>query len=429
MQLEGKHRWRILGGVACGALAGIATITDRIAAPAEHISGAKSPPTPDRTVARAFQGGAPTSRLSAPAADRAISDGSPNAFTPEPGDARIEVPAVITAPPLAVEPEARLAIANSTSVEKAGGWGDAAPSSAPPLAIAPVAAIAPEAPSAIHQNSPPESHRGQQDLAPVTEIKVLEGADPLGADEEGIGFAYEITEEMTGGKGQGDLARPAHAAESLTTSSLDLHVVEDSPPSQYGRAPRPALVGPVEVTVLASRDMSASEGGALPLLEPKEGATQTFTDTVPRQHHIVQTTRPKRLSASQPVATSVIVPAAMRRLSTRSVEIDQITSPDRSVHIAQIGSAVPKAQMAVRYDGRAIGLVGFQVDAESKISVNVGQILDLFKTQFKMVEFARLRNAKASSEFVTLERLVASGIPVVYDPVYDELVVRRAVAG
>ncbi|EDL48753.1 hypothetical protein ED21_23521 [Erythrobacter sp. SD-21] len=79
--------------------------------------------------------------------------------------------------------------------------------------------------------------------------------------------------------------------------------------------------------------------------------------------------------------------------------------------------------MAVRMDGREVGAVPFQVNGDRTISVHLGQVLDLFEDRFDPTEFAGLRNAKASEEFVTLKQLVSAGIELRYDPVYDEIVV------
>ena len=105
------------------------------------------------------------------------------------------------------------------------------------------------------------------------------------------------------------------------------------------------------------------------------------------------------------------------------VAIDQIEETSSSVFVAQIAPSVNLEGMAVRLFEKAIGDVAFQVDSAGKIEIRVSQILDLLEDRFDEADFARLRNSDASREFVSLTDLRGNGIPVRYDPVYDELII------
>ncbi|UVI40572.1 hypothetical protein [Qipengyuania spongiae] len=106
--------------------------------------------------------------------------------------------------------------------------------------------------------------------------------------------------------------------------------------------------------------------------------------------------------------------------------IEQIGSRPASAYMAQIDPSVQQGRLAVRYGDRALATVAFQVVPGAGMSVHGGQLLDLFRDGIDAPTFARLRNSAASDSFVPLDRLAAEGIPVRYDPVYDEIVIGDA---
>lgn len=61
-------------------------------------------------------------------------------------------------------------------------------------------------------------------------------------------------------------------------------------------------------------------------------------------------------------------------------------------------------------------------DESQILSVRLGSLLNLICERFEPGEFERLSQSSAASEFVAVEILAAMGIPLRYDPVYDELV-------
>jgi hypothetical protein len=103
-----------------------------------------------------------------------------------------------------------------------------------------------------------------------------------------------------------------------------------------------------------------------------------------------------------------------------SVYIPQISDSVRAAYIAQVDGARPGQRMAVRSGGERLGDVQFQV-ADGTVSVNIGQVLDLFQGRIDAAKFAALRGSQAAGEFVSLERLRSAGIPIEYNAAYDEL--------
>jgi hypothetical protein len=66
------------------------------------------------------------------------------------------------------------------------------------------------------------------------------------------------------------------------------------------------------------------------------------------------------------------------------------------------------------------GRVDFQ-QLNGTIAIRLGSVVDLLRDRYSAAELDRLSSAGAMSAFVTLAQLQAAGIPISYDPVYDEL--------
>lgn len=114
------------------------------------------------------------------------------------------------------------------------------------------------------------------------------------------------------------------------------------------------------------------------------------------------------------------VAAVPQDLADRGVYIPQVTQSVRAAYIAQVDAAAPGQRLAVRAGDTVIGKVQFQV-TDGVVSVNIGQVLDLFEGHFDSGRFAELRGSQAAQSFVSLDRLQAAGIPLEYNAAYDEL--------
>ena len=101
--------------------------------------------------------------------------------------------------------------------------------------------------------------------------------------------------------------------------------------------------------------------------------------------------------------------------------IPQITDSVRAAYVAQVDVAETDQRLAVRADDTVPGKVQFQV-TNNVVSVNIGQVIDLFEGQLDSGLFAKLHGSQAAQSFVSLERLQASGVPLEYNAAYDELI-------
>jgi hypothetical protein len=112
--------------------------------------------------------------------------------------------------------------------------------------------------------------------------------------------------------------------------------------------------------------------------------------------------------------------ATVRPVDEREVYIPQISQAVRAAYIAQVDAGGPEQRLAVRSGDMVLGSVQFQV-TDGVVSVNIGQVLDLFEGQFDAARFAELRGSQAAQTFVSLDQLQGAGIPLEYNAAYDEL--------
>lgn len=78
-----------------------------------------------------------------------------------------------------------------------------------------------------------------------------------------------------------------------------------------------------------------------------------------------------------------------------------------------------KSQLVTRVDGKTAGTVDFRQTATG-LSVRLGSIVSVLGDRYDSSEIARITASAASNAYIPLAELQAQGIPISYDPVYDE---------
>lgn len=78
-----------------------------------------------------------------------------------------------------------------------------------------------------------------------------------------------------------------------------------------------------------------------------------------------------------------------------------------------------KSQLTTRVDGKMAGKVDFQQTATG-LAVRLGSIVELLGDRYDAAQIARIRASAAGNMYMPLAQLQAQGIPISYDPVYDE---------
>jgi len=94
--------------------------------------------------------------------------------------------------------------------------------------------------------------------------------------------------------------------------------------------------------------------------------------------------------------------------------------PEVSATAAAEIALVPKTKLDARVNGVLTGSVDFQ-QLNGTIAIRLRSVADMMREQFSKTEFAAISRGSAIDSFVTLAQLQAAGIPVNYNPAYDEI--------
>lgn len=78
-----------------------------------------------------------------------------------------------------------------------------------------------------------------------------------------------------------------------------------------------------------------------------------------------------------------------------------------------------KSQLTTRVDGKMAGKVDFR-QTSAGLQVRLGSIVELLGDRYDPAQIARIRASSAGDLYLPLAQLQAQGIPISYDPVYDE---------
>ncbi len=78
-----------------------------------------------------------------------------------------------------------------------------------------------------------------------------------------------------------------------------------------------------------------------------------------------------------------------------------------------------KSQLLTRIDGKSAGTIDFR-QTDAGLQVRLGSIVDLLGDRYDAAQIARIRASSASNVYLSLAQLQAQGIPISYDPIYDE---------
>ncbi|MEP1422106.1 MAG: hypothetical protein ABJK59_10090 [Erythrobacter sp.] len=133
------------------------------------------------------------------------------------------------------------------------------------------------------------------------------------------------------------------------------------------------------------------------------------------------------IDASTAVRSSLPI-AANRGPAPRSEGVDEVRraipvgapSPDVSATAAAQAVLVSKTKLDARVNGVLTGSVDFQ-QRDGTIAIRLRSVADMMREQFSKTEFAAISQGSAIDSFVTLAQLQAAGIPVSYNPAYDEI--------
>lgn len=120
-------------------------------------------------------------------------------------------------------------------------------------------------------------------------------------------------------------------------------------------------------------------------------------------------------SPTKPPAVSVPAPPQAAAIPKPRPGNPALAAPASSM------PALPEvtARLLTRVDGKTAGAVDFQ-QTPGGLKVRLGSIVDVLADRYDADQLARIRNSAAGNQYLSLAELQAQGVPISYDPVYDE---------
>lgn len=168
--------------------------------------------------------------------------------------------------------------------------------------------------------------------------------------------------------------------------------------------------------------------GAIEQVGPARIAASAAPAARPVQTAPAPQIAPAPIVAKAPVAA----PAARAPVSAAPSPPAAVVVPKPAPALAAPVSASPspiadlasKSQLVTRVDGRTAGALDFQQTAAG-LKVRLGSVVEVLADRYDDAQLARIRTSAAGNAYVSLAELQAQGIPISYDPVYDEFNIGR----
>lgn len=213
----------------------------------------------------------------------------------------------------------------------------------------------------------------------------------------------------------------------------------------------PAAAG-IAPSAAAAETGVREDAGASAGREPMTGAAQAKPLSVPASASLAPMPAPIPAAASVPAtAPAKVAPAAVPRPAPAAAPRTSVGSALRPAFPAASAPASPRAsvpalagiprakpqpglagagaqagygldiksQLLTRIDGKAAGQLDFR-QTPSGLSVRLGSLAEVLGERLDPAMQARIRASSSGNVYLSLAQLQAQGIPISYDPVYDE---------
>lgn len=196
-------------------------------------------------------------------------------------------------------------------------------------------------------------------------------------------------------------------------------LVEAAPP------PRAHLVTMPQATV--SRGFRPAPTPGLSFSTPSLAPALTAERSVAATNESIEAAFAGAIDVSGAVRSSIPVasprppnrPETVSEPVARAVPV-RTPEPALSASVAPPIELVQKTQLDARVNGVLAGSVDFR-QLDGTIAIRLGSVLDMLRDRYSASEFERLSAGQSSNTFVTLGALQAAGIPISYNPAYDEV--------
>ncbi len=204
-------------------------------------------------------------------------------------------------------------------------------------------------------------------------------------------------------------------ADAVRAPLADLVEVQQLTVSRGFRAtPAPGLRSPVASLAPVSADVSPVEQRSIAVAnESVEAAFAGMIDVSAAARRAVPTAPSRQQRLPDPQRDSVADPVA---------RVVPIPSPDAALSASAAAQAelVVKSKLDARVNGVLTGAVDFR-QLDGTIAIRLGSVVDMLRDRFSASEIEHLRAGQSINAFVPLAELQAAGIPISYNPAYDEV--------
>jgi hypothetical protein len=284
-----------------------------------------------------------------------------------------------------------------------------------PQGGAPLAASAGSAP----ETAPPAS-LPQENTAPLTvptaapaPLAVEAPVAPVTAADDAA-LASFVTEEQAALRAPSAALPPMAAPETLPAPSSPVAAAPDavaparvapvlSPAAPAGRGTM-EQVAPARIP--APRPIPAAAPASAPVAKPAPLAAKPVPATpAPGTRAPVST---PVAAPAMPTAAAVALPRPAPALAAPPAATpSRLAAPDFA------------SRLLTRIDGKTAGAVEFRQSAAG-LTVRLGSVAEVLADRIDPAELARIRSSEAGNAWLSLAQLQAQGVPISYDPVYDE---------
>lgn len=194
------------------------------------------------------------------------------------------------------------------------------------------------------------------------------------------------------------------------------------PVAQSPRAAAAAPVARVAAPAVRPKPLTVPAGTAAPVASSVAPRAATPAPSVPAKPAAAARLAPRPAASAPVAATRSAAAAAPQRAPAPALAPLPQMKPQQTAPGAGKPGAFRidvKSQLTTRIDGKTAGKVDFQ-QTSSGLLVRLGSIVDLLGDRYDAAQIARIRSSSASDVYLPLSQLQAQGIPISYDPVYDE---------
>lgn len=339
----------------------------------------------------------------------------------------------------------------SSAADQATPRGQASAGKAPLAGVryAALLDIAPAAPRAAATSAaaPPPRRQTMTGAAPSSAIVELSQAVAI---ETALALPVPLAAAMPGTAAAPRLAAPADAV--LGTAAGGATSVPDAAPIAVVPLPAPAIA-PLPATAAMRADVISAAlivpdalGALAPATGPAaltlaqgptalRGATPDAVaavmpglvsgSTPPGGRGGIAQLTPSLAAPAMPAASAappiMVAPQSASAVppSAAAVAANPATPPGLGTSSAAPFALAIAARLVTRVDGKVAGTVDFQQTATG-LTVRLGSIVDVLSDRYDPAQIARIQSSTARNVYLSLTDLQAQGIPISYDPVYDE---------